>query len=254
MVAHDGEVRASLEDDYHHFRVKVRHDGKVVTGVESESVRFPWAGCAVAGDDWSKFVGAPLEVRSSAIARYVEMRLYCTHMYELAGLAMSLAARKLPRRRYDMTAPYGTRRSEPAFLLRDGVEVLRWETDGFTVQSPEPFVGVVLRQGYAGWAEKNLDDDIGESALVLRRAVLISSGRGQNLDAMPHSKNHGGCYTTQPERAPTAYRVIGSTMDFENRPEELLRMDKGWLEASATDWSLETRRPGAQRHLLQIAR
>jgi len=24
----------------------------------------------VAGDDWSKFVGAPLEVRSSAIARY----------------------------------------------------------------------------------------------------------------------------------------------------------------------------------------
>ena len=70
MVAHDGEVRASLEDDYHHFRVKVRHDGKVVTGVESESVRFPWGGCAMAGDDWSKFVGAPLEVRSSAIARY----------------------------------------------------------------------------------------------------------------------------------------------------------------------------------------
>ena len=97
LRARNGEVRAAVEDDYHHFRVRVLHQDGVVTGVSSEALRIPWTACAFAGDDWSGFTGLPLEPRSSAIAVRAEMRLYCTHMYELAGVAMAAAARGLAR-------------------------------------------------------------------------------------------------------------------------------------------------------------
>ncbi len=231
LVAHPGEVRAAVEDDYHHFRVRLRHDGQTVTGVESEALRIPWAACAFAHENWSKFVGAPLDDRSSAIADYVEMRLFCTHMFELAGLAMAVAAKGVTRRRYDMSVGYGGRRDEPAQLWRDGEALLSWWTDGQTILGPEPYAGVVVGRGFAGFAKTQLGAEDGEAALVLRRAIIISGGRIMNLDAVVHSHAGGGCYTTQPERAPTAWRVVGSTEDFETRAETLLSTDLAWLEA-----------------------
>jgi hypothetical protein len=229
LAARDGEVRGVVEDDYHHFRVVVRHRDGVVTEVTSQTPRIPWTGCAFAGDDWSGVVGQPLEPRSSAIAARTEMKLYCTHMFELAGLAMAAAARGLALRRYDAEVPYGARRGEPAVLRRDGEPVLTWRTDGDTIQDPPDLRGVSIRKGFAAWVENNLGLDEGEAALILRRAVFISGGRTSNLDAVKHSYAGGGCYTTQPARAPSALRVVGSTHDFEHRPEALLRDDQAWL-------------------------
>lgn len=230
LAAHPGEVRAAVEDDYHHFRVRLHHDGQVVTGVDSEALRIPWAACAFAHENWSKFVGAPLDDRSSAIADYVEMRLFCTHMFELAGLAMAAAAQGVSRRRYDMAVGYGGRRGEGAQLWRDGEPVLDWRTDGQTILGPDPFTGVPVGRGFAGFAKTQLGVEDGEAALVLRRAIIISSGRTMNLDAVVHSHAGGGCYTTQPERAPTAWRVVGSTEDFEARAQTLTHSDLAWLE------------------------
>lgn len=229
LAARDDEVRGVVEDDYHHFRVRLRHRGGVVTEVSSETPRIPWTGCAFAGDDWSGVVGQPLEPRSSAIAARTEMKLYCTHMFELAGLAMAAAARGLAARRYDAEVAYGARRGEPSVLRRDGQPVLTWRTDGDIIEDPAAFHGISIRKGFAAWVENNLDLDEGEAALILRRAVLISGGRTSNLDAVKHSFAGGGCYTTQPSRAPSALRVIGSTQDFEGRPEALLRDDQAWL-------------------------
>jgi hypothetical protein len=231
LSAEGREVRGVVCDDYHHFRVTVRHDGKAVTSVASQTLRIPWTACAFAGDDWSRFIGAPLDPRASAIARYVEMRLYCTHMYELAGLAMAAAARGITRRHYEMAVPYGERRGEAATLTRDGLLHLSWRTDGTLIQdAPPPLAGARLREGFAAWAAANLDAEEGEAALVLRRAVIISSGRTTNLDAVKVSYAGGGCYTTQPARAATAYRVIGSTQDFEQRPEAQYESDQDWLD------------------------
>jgi len=232
LVAHQGEVRAAVEDDYHHFRIRLRHDGKTVTGVQSETLRIPWSACAFAGDDWSKVIGAPIRERSSAIASYAEMRHFCTHMFELAGLAIAAVADGVARRSYEMAVPYGTRRAEPARLWRDGELHLTWLTDGKLIHGPDPYAGVPVGPGFAAWAQTRLSVAEGEAALVLRRAVVISSGRTSNLDAMAHSHAGGGCYATQPERAPQALRVVGSTEDFEHRAEALLSADLEWLEAS----------------------
>ena len=71
-----------------------------------------------------------------------------------------------------------------------------------------------------------------EAALILRRAIFISAGRVANLDAARSSQASGACYTTNPDRAPTAFRVVGSTQDFEGRPEALLSSDQDWLAFS----------------------
>src|SRR3546814_7802131 len=39
LHAIDGEVRGALEDDFHHFRVLIRHDGARVTNVEATALR-----------------------------------------------------------------------------------------------------------------------------------------------------------------------------------------------------------------------
>jgi hypothetical protein len=157
------------------------------------------------------------------------MRAYCTHMYELAGLAMAAAARGVTSRRYDAFVPYGARSLEPATLHRDGALLYAWTSDGETILGPDPFTGLKVKAGFSTWADANLDPDGAEAALVLRRAIFLRSGRTANLDAQKSS--HGGavCYTTQPSRAPTAYRVVGSTQDFEDRPEALLAADQAWL-------------------------
>jgi hypothetical protein len=231
IAAEAGEIRAAVEDDFHHFRVRITHRDGIVTDLLSETPRTPWTACAHAGDDWSGLIGLPLEKSPAAVGRRVEMRLYCTHMFELAGLAMAAAARGVTRRRLEAVVPYGARRSEPAVVSRDGEAVFAWLTDGATIAAPEPFAGRTIGAGFSAWVEGAFDLDEAEAALVLRRAVFISAGRTMNLDAVPHAMISNACYAQHPDRAPTAHRMIGSTQDFDDRPQALLADDLEWLEA-----------------------
>src|SRR5258708_34826169 len=54
-----GEVVADLEDDFHHFRVTLRHDGHVVESVDAESIRWPWSTCPGAAVPLRALAGAP---------------------------------------------------------------------------------------------------------------------------------------------------------------------------------------------------
>ena len=45
----DDVVWGGLEDDFHHFEVRLRHDGTTVTRVDMHAVRWPWVTCADAG-------------------------------------------------------------------------------------------------------------------------------------------------------------------------------------------------------------
>jgi hypothetical protein len=231
IAAEAGEIRAAVEDDFHHFRVRITHRDGIVTDLASETPRTPWTACAHAGDDWSGLIGLPLETSPSAVGRRVEMRPYCTHMFELAGLAMAAAARGVTRRRLDAVVPYGDRRGEPAVVLRDGEEIFAWLTDGQTITAPEPFSGRTIGAGFSAWVEKTFDPDGAEAALMLRRSVFISAGRTMNLDAVPHAMTANACYTQRPDRAVTAWRIVGSTQDFDDRPQALLADDLAWLEA-----------------------
>jgi len=229
-VGGGGEARAVVEDDYHHFRVTVRHQARQVTEAYSASRRFPTAICPLAGDQLAELVGMSLSASSVAVMLQTDARQQCTHMIDLAGLAVAAAAQGVARRTYDVEVPDRIRgRSRPA-LWRDGALVLTWEMDGPMIIQPEPYAGRAIGSGFTGWAQGHLPPDLAEAALVLRRAVFISGGRGIDLDAPGRQTGPmGGCWTWQPERAARAVRIKGSTLDFTDRAEDLTNDDQAWL-------------------------
>ena len=88
--------------------------------------------------------------------------------------------------------------------------------------------------GFTQWASAGLSTDEAEAALVLRRAVFISGGRGVDLDTPGRRTGPmGGCWVWQPERAADARRNVGSTLDFTGREESLTAADRRWLAFEA---------------------
>jgi hypothetical protein len=219
-----GTVTGELEDDFHHFRVTVDHDGSRVVSVRGEAVRFPWSTCPDATEPLCALEGMALSDRSSAVADQTDPYLNCTHMFDTAGLAIALVASGRDERRYDIEVPdrdddWAT---QPT-LWRDGQVLLRWDVTDRTITSPEPFAGVQLRGGFATWAWEALDVDTAEAAVVLRRAIDIAFGRLMDMDAWDRASDVGhatvgNCHSFQPAVVETALRIKGTGRTFTGRP------------------------------------
>jgi hypothetical protein len=224
-----GEVRASLEDDFHHFRVRVAHaDGKVQQ-VNGQAVRHPYSTCPLAADQLSRLVNAPLSNLAHSVMRVTNPAEQCTHLIDLAGLAIAAAARSIPQRWYDIAVPARVAGRTLATLDRDGARIFSWELLDTTITEPAPFRGVSLREGMAAWALAHLSEEEAEAALILRRCAIISLGRAKNLDAQVHAEPTGRCFVQQPERAALGLREVGSIVDFTAGARDLCSTDRQWL-------------------------
>jgi hypothetical protein len=223
-----GEARAAVEDDFHHFLVAVRHDGAQVTAVTAQSPRFPYSTCPAAGGELDRLVGMPLSSVANSVVRQTDPSLQCTHMLDLAGLAIAAAARGTPWRRYDCTVPDRVDDVTNASVARDGAVVLAWTVRGDTILEPEPYAGHGLRAGFAGWALANLPEADAEAALVLRRATTISIGRVNDPGSWLHARPTGFCYSQQPTRAPEALTQANTIRDWPSH-EPLCAADAAFL-------------------------
>ncbi len=228
-----GEVWGGLEDDFHHFEVRIQHDGRHVTGVSMEPFRWPWTTCPDAGPTLEPLVGMVLSERCTAVAGAADPRQACTHQFDLAGLCVSHAARGLDGRQYDIELPPIVDRKTTPRLWRDGDLLLEWhlelQEDGYrALVAPEPFTDAPWKGGFMRWADGHLDAEHAEAAVVLRRACDIGMGRGMNLEAIPVAQDLAGlmtgvCYSMQVERMPVAFRAMGTIRDFADNPDDLLR-------------------------------
>jgi hypothetical protein len=169
----------------------------------------------------------PLTSDPLAVYGFTNGRAQCTHMFDLAGLAIAHAARGTRLRQYDVeVACFNPRGRQTVRLLRDGVPALEWKVERTRIVAPFPYAGHDLR-AMMPWVEETFTqaDDF-EAIVVLRRGVYISGARAWDLDTLPvaASTGHvsGACYVFQPERAGEAVRVMGSTRDFTHLPERLL--------------------------------
>jgi hypothetical protein len=224
-----GQVRAVLEDDFHHFRVVLDHQGGQVVAVRGETPRHPFSACPGAAPELQRLAGMRLDDIAHSVNLHTDPTQQCTHMFDLAGLALAFAARGDSARRYDIEIPRHIDGRTHAYLERDGRLVLDWSVDGSTILGPDPYTGTDMRQGMARWAIGSLPAEEAEAALVLRRCALISLGRLKDIDKEPHAHLTGRCYAQQPQRAPQAIRMLGSTWDFTARAEALCSDDGAWL-------------------------
>lgn len=224
----DGSVAADLEDDFHRFGLVLHHDGAEVVSVEGHADRFPWVTCPGAVEPLKALAGMPLSERSTAVGGFADAHSNCTHLFDLAGLAVAHAVSGLERRRYDVAIPdRDSNGVTTARLFRDGELVLAWELAWMTITAPLLFEGVPLRGGFLRWAESHLDVETAEAAAILRRACEISMGRQTPWDTLSMAADVGDfmagvCHTFQPGTAEVALRVKGSVRDFTDDPDALL--------------------------------
>ena len=226
------EIRASLEDDFHHFRVGLNYLNGTVTRVQGFGDRYPYSACPAAADPLKSLEGMSLTEIAHSVTRHTDPRHQCTHMLDLAGLAIAAASRRDSRLIYDITVPMRNAGRTTATLMRNGKPYLEWEVEGTIILKPSLFEGVDLTHGMASCAIKNLNPEMSEAALILRRSVIISRGREHDLDLQDHARPTGVCFSQQPVRAAQAIRVKGSTLDFTNSPEKLCLQDQDWLQGN----------------------
>ncbi|MGF6317956.1 DUF2889 domain-containing protein [Pseudomonas frederiksbergensis] len=233
IIAHPGngtgEVRAALEDDFHHFRVWICHHEGQVTAIGGEALRYPYSLCPQACDQLQQLLGMKLDRIAHSVTRQTDASHQCTHLLDLTGLAVAAAARGTHQRRYDINVGQRIANRTRATLIRDGNEDLTWEVNGTMIEGPLPYCGINLREGMARWALNALNEEAAEAALLLRRCTLISMGRAYNLDEQIHAATTALCYSQQPERAEQALRMKGSTLDFSHEQTNLCAQDQEWL-------------------------
>jgi hypothetical protein len=218
-----------LEDDFHHFRAEIRHDGATILAAEGTELRSPWSTCAFATEPLRAIEGHPIARSSTAIGRYAAARVNCTHLFDLAGLVVAHAARAQTERRYDieLTDPTGSRGTCRASMWRDGALVLEWAIAEGEIAGPAPWAGAPLRNGFIAWAEQRCDRDLAEAAIALRRIIDIARGRSADLDALDNAaaasdRMMGKCHTYSPATVDIAVRNRGSARHFAGHPELLL--------------------------------
>lgn len=230
LVRLDGSrAWGELEDDFHHFRVEIDLDDDAVVAVMGSGVRSPWTACLEAGEPLQALIGTPLTTGPLALAA-LDARQNCTHMFDLAGLVVTHAARGVGGDRlYDMAIddPAGGNGERAARLWRDGDLVLQWQLLDRKVLAPQEWIGAPLWNGFIPWAGRELDADTGEAAVALRRACDISRGRQGDLDLFDSAEQlldgmSGICHAFQPQNARVALRHKGSGRDFTDHEDLLL--------------------------------
>jgi hypothetical protein len=219
-------VTARVEDDFHHFSVTVSHCDGVVTAIQHEAWRHPWSLCPSAGGQLTALVGSALAPDLGAALALGDVRANCTHLFDLACLAIASAARSIANRRFDMTVEDRVDGRTTARLVRDDGLSLALDLDGADIVGPPPYAGLSLKRGFVEWATRALDRDQAEAAILLRRAAYVSNGRRRDLDeratAADGARNMGGCFVMRPGIAERALRMRGGTRDFSDSPDRLL--------------------------------
>lgn len=203
-----GAVLAMLEDDIHGVAVTLRHDGAIVTSVETHADRMPWTTCPGAQAKLVEtFTGVPL----GEVTARRDKKANCTHFHDLAVLAAAHAGDEVGLR-YDILVSDPSGGERLLEIRRDGQAVLAWiEHDG-RLTEPAEIAGQTLFS-LRDWINA-LPEPAKEAARLLQWGAIVAHGRtlpeAQQSNAATMPPN---CYSFQPDRARIAIRN-GERRDF----------------------------------------
>ena len=223
-------VEAELEDDFHRFGLRLVHDGTRVVRLDARAARYPWTTCPEATRALRIVEGTALSPRCTDLARHTDPKAQCTHLFDLAGLAVAHAARRGRWLRYRVSVPDRERQHTVARLEASDPDVpdLTFELEAARITGPAPFVGQSVVGGhFLRFCRERLDPAWLEPAFVLWRACAISWGRAFDVGGAPGADRFasmaaGNCFSFQPGVVERAKRQADTVLDFTDRPEALL--------------------------------
>lgn len=203
------QLAGRLVDNFHDMRCTIEHDGRRIVSIGGSMPRHPTTQCPGAVGVLQELVGLPLATPFESIYTGGRARRNCTHLFDLAALAIAQAARGTPARCYEAIVPDPGDAPVTIEVRRDGQLVHSWSAQAGQIVAPAEFAGRTLRQGFAAWASGAFAGDEFEAALVLARTVFVSYGRRWNmaawagLTARRTSRDTDLCYAYSKQRADT---------------------------------------------------
>jgi hypothetical protein len=201
----------ALEDDVHHVRGTIRHDGTRIVDAIGEAVRLPWSTCPGSEAGIASLVGTELASATRGLRDAYQREIHCTHMFDLAQLVTAHASRGAAEDARDRdylatVTPVGDEGGVRAEIVLNDATQLVWELAAGEL----PGVG---------------HDDTAEAAFILRRAVYLSPISSMHFDAYdtvgPTGLPVGSCWTAQPGRIEVAFRHRGSQRHYADAPDAM---------------------------------
>ena len=169
-----------------------------------------------------------LDPACAAVLNQTDQFQQCTHQLDLAGLGVAGMALGRAQRTYEAIVPDRQDGHTVATLCVDGRPMLAWRVMDMTIEEPAPYEGRSMGAGFTQFTS-SLGRDEAEAALVLRRALFVSQGRGLDLGALGVRGPVGGCWAWQPERIARLQRLPENRRDFSHRAQAILADDVEWL-------------------------
>lgn len=225
-------VEAALEDMRHAMICTLRHDGEVVTAIEADFRRYTLQVCPGASEPLKQIVGMPLSTSTSDFFANGRARQNCTHMLDLAWLALRHSSRGETEWLYEVEIPDALTGPMRGVLRRNGNVVQDWVVERNVIVSPSTLAGQALAGGFTKWVitAADLSDLEIEESLVLHKGFFMTGARRFALPEGPLSEGYskavvGACFGYAPERIGEAVGLPGMGRDFSRDPEKLLRFE-----------------------------
>ena len=214
------QVFVSLDDDFHEMTCDLSHDDRVVTDVTAETLRIPTSACPGAAAVLRELIGVPLDIDMAVLYGDGRPRRHCTHLFDLAALAIAHAGRPATERRYEAIVPDRVNGPVTIEVWRDGELVHAWQVRDHHIVSPTELAERPLLAGFMAWAVRQFRDDNLEAAAVLSKAYLISNGRRYQTEALAgqsirvNGQMTGLCHSYSHEQIDKAIILSGNVRDY----------------------------------------
>lgn len=227
----ENTVFGALEDTNHGFSVTVHHDGQCVTAIEPSAKRVPYTSCPGALVPIRGFVGVDIHTGIRELNLHMPASSNCTHLLDLTLMTIRHAASPKPVRQWDIAVTDQTADNDSVCtVICDGEEIFRWQARDLVLTHPPELVGKPFYLGFGRWASKHFPPEQLEAAFMLQKGYFVSLARHFDMDQMAGepalaSKDGmgGACYTYSSPAIELGVRTSGSTRDFSDCEEKLLK-------------------------------
>lgn len=212
------EVRGWLGDAFHEMECEITLGGCEVASASGRMIRYPTTSCPGAPDGLDDLRGAQLGELPSRYYRRTAGPRQCTHLYDLAVLAVSHGQQPAGSYAYEALVPDETDRPVSAEAIVDGERALAWLVHrGEIVDGPHR--GSPVTAGFVRWAEQAFAGRALAAALVLARTCMVARGRAYDAEAWAGSSTslnapqRGRCFAYSGAAFDTGLFRAGYTRD-----------------------------------------
>jgi hypothetical protein len=228
----EGLVEVELEDSNHGFRLQLHHDGRQITDVTVEPVRFPFTTCPEAMRGVQHIIGRSLEnaaETTTALREQLPQANNCTHMVDMSLLAAAHVHDVGSERFYDIAVADECDDVTHARIDCDGQRIHEWSIRAHNIETPAELAGKPVMRGFFGWATGTFSGMPLEAAQALQRGYFVAQARRwsyEPIEQHPASTDGmplGSCYSYNTGAVERALRIQGSVRDCSESSERLLQ-------------------------------